>query len=238
MQNLKSHLLVLFAFTVPLQSHAKDKSETVTTTTEFIKVNAKGANLGPQAESLVAMVKAKQMAAADHKAIELRREYEAMFDKRLKQYTFQSQAEFQEFSKSSTIKFEWIDWGYEQCLQMRAFIAAERRDFPVALAILKDIELVAPVSASAAAETGYILNQIGKPVEGLSAYRRAQDLSEKYASQRPIRALALRGIGCSLIDLGRLDEAERIFLKSLEVEPGNETAINELAFIRAKRRSK
>ena len=238
MQNTKSILLLLFAFTATLQLHAEDKTGTVTTRFQLEIDNAKGANLRSQTKVLVAMVEAKQMAAADQKAVELRRAYEAMFDKSLKQYTFQSQEEFKEFSKSSASKFEWIDWGYKECLQMQAFIAADRRDFPVALAILKTIESVAPVSAGTAAETGYILNQSGNPREGLSAYRRAQALSEKYASQRAYRAAALRGIGYSLIDLRRLDEAERIFLESLEIEPGNKTATNELAYIRAQHRSK
>jgi tetratricopeptide (TPR) repeat protein len=237
-QNRKSLLLLLFAFTAVLRLHAEDNTGTVTTRLQVEIDNAKGANLRSQTKALVAMVEAKQMAAAAQKAVELRGAYETIFDKSLKQYTFQSQEEFKEFSKSSESKFEWIDWGYKDCLQMQAFIAADRREFPVALAILKTIETVAPVSAGTAAETGYILNQSGNPEEGLSAYRRAKVLSEKYPSQRAYRAAALRGMGYSLIDLKRLDEAEKIFLESLEIEPGNKTAINELAYIRAQRRSK
>jgi tetratricopeptide (TPR) repeat protein len=118
---------------------------------------------------------------------------------------------------------------------MQAFIAAEKRDFPRALTILKFIELIAPVSAGPATETGYILNQIGKPEEGLTAYRRAQALSERYSSQRPYRAMALRGVGSSLIELKQLDEAEQTFLASLEIEPGNKLALSELDYIRRQR---
>jgi Flp pilus assembly protein TadD len=114
---------------------------------------------------------------------------------------------------------------------MQAFIASERRDFATALMILKYIEQVAPVSAGTAAETGYVYNQLGKPAEGLSAYRRAHALSVKYASQRPYRAAALRGIGFALIELKQLDEAEKTFRESLEIEPGNKVALSELAYI-------
>ena len=235
---MKLPTLLLLALAIALQAPAEDKPGTTTTTTRFdvYADRAKGANLRPQSVALTAMIKAGQMAAAEQKAVELRSAYEAIFDKSLKQYAFQSQAEFQEFSKSSASPFEWIDWGYEETVQMQAFLAADRRDFPAALAFLKTVEAVAPLSANSAVETGYILNQMGKPEEGLSAYRRARELSEKYASQRVFRAAALRGIGYSLIDLKQWDEAEKTFLQSLEIDPGNKVALNELAYIRAQRR--
>ena len=90
---------------------------------------------------------------------------------------------------------------------MQAYLAAERRDFPAALAYLKTIESIAPVSAGSVVEAGYILNQSGKPEDGLSAYRRAYALAEKYPPQRPYRAAALRGIGFALIELKRWGEA-------------------------------
>ena len=39
-----------------------------------------------------------------------------------------------------------------------------------------------------------------------------------------------------MIDLGRLDEAERILRQSLELEPNSEVAQNELLYIAALRR--
>jgi tetratricopeptide (TPR) repeat protein len=104
--------------------------------------------------------------------------------------------------------------------------------------ILKAIELLAPVSAGTALETGYVLNQSGKPDEGLSAYRRAHSLALQYASQRPYRAAALRGMGFALIELKKLAEAERAYLEALEIEPGNKVALNELAFIHNQQGSK
>ena len=49
------------------------------------------------------------------------------------------------------------------------------------------------------------------------------------------RAAALRGKGFVLIDLGRLDEAEKAERESLKLEPGNPTALHELDFIARQR---
>lgn len=220
------------------QAHAQDRIYTVSTQMQSMAQNAKGAELGGQVNDMVKMVAAKKFAEADQRALVLRKNYESTFDASLKQFTFHNQDEFEEFSKSSTAKFEWIDWSYAQCLQMQAYLAAERRDFPAALAHLKAIESIAPVSAGSAVEAGYVLNQSGKPEDGLIAYRRAHALAEKYPSQRPYRAAALRGIGFALIELTRWGEAERAFHDSLEIEPGNKVALNELAYIQAERGAK
>ena len=42
---------------------------------------------------------------------------------------------------------------------------------------------------------------------------------------------ALRGQGINLIDLGRLEEAEAAFQRSLEVEPNHPSAPHELGYI-------
>ena len=235
---MKKFLLVLIVTAFTWQAHAQSRSDTVSTPVQSMAANAKGAELRSQANDLVAMVVAKKFGEADQRALVLRRNYESTFDTSLKQLTFHNQDEFEEFSDSSGGKFEWIDWGYAQCLQMQAYLAAERRDFPAALGYLGTIESIAPVSAGSALEAGYVLNQSGKPDAGLVAYRRARALAEKYPSQRPFRAAALRGIGFALIELKRWGEAERAFLDSLEIEPGNKVALNELAYIQAERGSK
>jgi Flp pilus assembly protein TadD len=56
--------------------------------------------------------------------------------------------------------------------------------------------------------------------------------SVQYLSQRPYRAIALRGMSFSHIELNRLDKAERAFKQSLEIDPMNAVALNELAYIK------
>jgi tetratricopeptide (TPR) repeat protein len=49
------------------------------------------------------------------------------------------------------------------------------------------------------------------------------------------QARALRGMGFTLIELGRLDDAQRQFDASLKLEPGNRAALSELQYIREQR---
>lgn len=234
---MRNFLILFLAGMLNVGVIAAGKSETVSTNVRLEKNPdyAKGAQLRAKADTLVAMVSSKRLAEAERLAGDLCPAYEATFDHARKQFTFQSQAEHEEFKRTKPADFEWIDWGYKECLQMQAFIAADRRDFPAALTLLNRIEALAPVSAGTVVETGYVLNQIGRPDEGLAAYRRARDMAFRYASQRPFRAMALRGMGFSLIELQRLDEAEKLFRESLDIEPGNKVAINELAYIRDQR---
>lgn len=237
---MRNFLMLFLAVMFNVAGIAAGKLETVSTTVRLEKNPgyAKGAELRAKADSLVAMVTAKHLAEAERLAADLCPAYEATFDHARKQYTFQSRTEYEEFKRNKPTDFEWIDWGYKECLQMQAFIAADRRDFPAALTLLNRIEALAPVSAATATEIGYVLNQIGRSGDALAAYGRARDLAFRYASQRPYRAMALRGMGFSLIELQRLHEAEKRFRESLDIEPGNKVAINELAYIQDQRGAK
>lgn len=231
-------IVLVIAAVMCVCAHADGKDVsffTISTTTEVIPDNANGSQLRNQFSELTSMINAKRFAAAENLANKLRRAYEAEFNTQLKQYSFQSQAEFDEFRKTSTAQFEWIDWGYQACLHSQAFIKSERRDFVGALEILNYVEQVAPFSAVSIAEKGQVLNKLGKYEEALSEYRKALELSVKYASQRPHRAAVLRGMGFALIELKRLDEGERVFQESLEIEPKNQLALNELTYIQDQR---
>jgi len=234
---MRNFLILFLVGMLSVGVTAAGKLETVSTNISLEKNPdyAKGAELRAKADTLAGMVSAKRFAEAELLAGDLCPAYEATFDRARKQFTFQSRAEYEEFKRTKPADFEWIDWGYKDCLQMQAFIAADKRDFPAALDLLNRIEALAPFSAATAAEIGYVLNQIGRAGDGLAAYRRARDIAFRYASQRPYRAMALRGMGFSLIELQRLDEAEKLFRESLEIEPGNKVAINELAYIRGQR---
>ncbi|SDN10210.1 tetratricopeptide repeat protein [Polaromonas sp. JS666] len=227
--------LVLVALTIcavlPV-AQAQKVGETVATPFQGFAHSAKGSQLRDQVNDLVALVRAKRLSDAERKAIELQEKFEASFDRKMRQYSFQSKEEYLEFKQSAPEQFEWIDWGYKETLQMKAFIAADKREFPTALSILATIEKIAPASAGTAAERGYILNQLGQPENALAAYKKALSLSTRYQSQRPFQAAALRGIGFALIELSKLDEAEAVFNDSLKIEPANKVALNELAYIR------
>lgn len=224
-------LLSALAAALSIYTYVEVRAETVTTEFELKVEKAKGSHLRARTNEVVSMVMAKRFVDAEKLANALRKNYEAEFSTHLRQFSFPSQVEFDEFRKSTKLKFEWVDWGYKECLQMLAFIQSERRDFPAALNTLKEIERIAPVSAGTVIEIGYVLNQLGMPDKGLAAYQKARALSLKYKSQRSFHAIALRGMGFSLIDLKRLDEAEGVFRESLKLEPMNKVALSELAYI-------
>lgn len=213
-------------------------TQVITTPLDYQVEHAKGAELTPRVKELVQLTRAGKLDEAEAGAKALAAQYQALFDKSLKQYVFQSKVEYEEFKAAATDPFEWIDWGYLECFQMQAFIRSERQDFQGALKLLEWNRQLAPISAGTADEKGFVLNQLKRHDEALDAYTSAERLALKYASQRPHLAIALRGKGFALIELDHLDEAEAAFKSSLEVAPNNPLALNELNYIQRLRGAK
>lgn len=125
--------LIALAMVVILPAaYGQATGETVVTHLEGYSESAKGAHLREQANRLTALVRERKLSEAEVAAIDLQKKFERTFDPKVKQYSFQSKEEYAEFRSSSVIAFEWIDWGYKECLQVQAFIAADRKDFPAA----------------------------------------------------------------------------------------------------------
>ena len=230
--------LLIAAALLPSLSLAGDRTESVTTETQIHVDAGKGAHLTPRVRQLTELVRTKRFDDADKLAKALCSDYEALFQRDKRQFTFQTRADFEQFRATTKDDIEWIDWGYKIALQTQAFIASERKDYDKALATLSKIESKAPVSADTSIEFGYCLNHLSRPAEALAVYTRAQTIAEKYESQHPYRAAILRGIGFSLIELADLDKAQKAFEDSLKLEPDNKVALNELEYIRQKRAKK
>lgn len=231
--------LIFILSLVALSSVRADyKVGTASTTILLPATEAKGAIYRPEVQKVGELLKSKRFDDAEKILKELRRKFEGTFNHKIKQYTFQSVIEYQEFNDAEKSEFEWIDWGYKQCLQFEAYIHSDRKEFPEALALLEKIEDFAPISADAACESGYILNQLGKFEQGLAAYKRAYELSLRYASQKSVQALSLRGMGYALGELRRFEEAEAKYRESLEVEPGNRIALGEIDYLNEQRKMK
>jgi tetratricopeptide (TPR) repeat protein len=131
----------------------------------------------------------------------------------------------------------WIDWGYREALDRKAFILSAREEFDKALELLRLEAKTAPYAAAPYTEGGYALNGLRKPREALEAYRRGLALAREFESSKAEEPVALRGIGFALIEIGDLDQAESAFRESLEIDPGNEGAVSELGYIEHLRRS-
>lgn len=125
---------------------------------------------------------------------------------------------------------------FAQALQLKAYIASSLQNWDEATEYLDKKISYAPYEAQPHLEKGYVLNARGRPAEGLESYKKAYELAQAHNAARQEQAAALRGMGSTLIELGRLDEAEDSYNKSLEIDPGNRIALNELQYIRELKR--
>jgi tetratricopeptide (TPR) repeat protein len=133
---------------------------------------------------------------------------------------------------------EWVDMACPSAYKAMAFVDIEQKDTGSALAFLDKAIALSPYWAQPLAERGYLLNQLGRPEDGLASYRRALELVERFPSNAHARALVLRGLGYTHIELGDLDQAEAAYRQSLQAEPGNTLAMRELDYIAEQRAKK
>lgn len=146
-------------------------------------------------------------------------------------------AEYEAFVAAATSgkPVEWIDSACPSAYKMAAFVDIETRDHERALAMLDKTSAIAPYWAEPHAERGYLLNQLGRVSEGLASYQRAWELVERYESNDYAKALVLRGLGYTYVELHDLDRAEDLYRRSLQIDPENPTAKRELEYIRQQR---
>jgi tetratricopeptide (TPR) repeat protein len=128
----------------------------------------------------------------------------------------------------------WATPSYSKAFYLLAFINVERKDWFTAMAFIDQAISLEPDHPLLLCEKALILLHLGR-------YKEAYDLFTIASEIRPWaplnqRARALRGAAVALIDLERLDEAEELLKKSLEIEPENKAAINELNYIQGLRK--
>ena len=128
----------------------------------------------------------------------------------------------------------WVTPSYSKAFYLLTFVCVERKDWFKAMAFIDQGISLEPDHPLLLCEKALILLNMGR-------YQEAHDLFIIAAETRPWapfnqRALALRGAAVALIDLKRLDEAEVLLKKSLELEPENKVALNELGYIRRLRK--
>ncbi len=115
---------------------------------------------------------------------------------------------------------------------IKAFIAAELFEFEEALKLLDKVIELSPYDSQPHGEKGNILNMLQKPNEALLEYKAAFDLSERFSSQSSSKAIALRGMGYSYIELGELSKAKQMYEESLKIDAESDIAIQELENIK------
>lgn len=223
-----------FALTSAAVATAGEAGAAIDSTTTQVQTRgdaAKGSQFRDRANRLAELVTRREFEVAASEAAALRRDFEMIFNPALKQRCFLQRADMEAWQRNNSDAIEWIDWGYLQAIQTQMYLAAEKRDFPAALSYVRQLSVLAPVSALTLTEMAYVQNQMHASREALATYRQAVDTARQYESQRPYLGPALRGVGFSLIELNRLEEARQVFEESLRIEPGNKVALNELAYI-------
>ena len=146
-------------------------------------------------------------------------------------------SEYQSYmaSQASDTPVDWVDMACPTAYKARAYLAIEAHDPNTSLKFLDQATTLAPLWADAWVERGYTLNELHRSSEALADYQHALELVERYPSNAPNKAIALRGIGYTQVELGNLDAGERAYRDSLVVEPDNALAKRELEYIRRQR---
>jgi tetratricopeptide (TPR) repeat protein len=128
-------------------------------------------------------------------------------------------------------------WGDALYLKAFALVYLGKRD--EAEAIYKQGLEMAPDNFNFLAELGSVRGQAGDWPGSLAYFEQAMKATAfSNAAVRPVfLARAMRGAGFSLIELGRLDEAEALFKRCLAINKNDEMAKNELSFIAQRRAS-
>jgi len=123
----------------------------------------------------------------------------------------------------------WILNAYPRAFFYLGFICNERKLFEKAIKYLDRGALLEPTNPHFKTEKAQALINSGRKKDALAIYDQITVIGP-YVSAHDI-AIAQRGCGFTLIEMGNLDQAEEAFNKSLKLEPENELARNELLYI-------
>jgi tetratricopeptide (TPR) repeat protein len=125
----------------------------------------------------------------------------------------------------------FIDIACARAYHTAAYFAADAGEADKAMGLLERAQKLAPYWAPAYTERGFLFNARGDRQQALASYRKGLELAERYPSSANNRAVALRGIGWTLVELGDYAGARDAYERSLVVDPGNANATAELKVI-------
>jgi len=138
---------------------------------------------------------------------------------------------FVEFNRLNSKKsIIWKEPSYSKARYLSAHILSEQNDFHGALREIDKGLVLEPDHPKLLCEKAFILRRLEDHTTSLIFYQKAVNARSWIVSSD--KALALRGQGFALIELGRLDEAETVLNESLLFIPDNTDALGELAYIR------
>lgn len=123
----------------------------------------------------------------------------------------------------------WSIPSYSEAYYTLAFMAVEDKDWDLGLEYINKALELEKDHPLILCEKALILNEMGEHDLSYEMFLEAS-LCRPWAPLK-WRTKALRGAGIALIEMNKLDDAEKLFNISLQLEPENETAINELQYI-------
>ncbi|MCE9547426.1 MAG: tetratricopeptide repeat protein [Planctomycetia bacterium] len=123
----------------------------------------------------------------------------------------------------------WIGNAYPRAHYYLGFLCVKRKQFERAITFLDSGQSLEPTNPKFAFEKAQALVNSRRFKEALALYDRVTELTA-HVTVRDL-AIARRGRGFVLIEMNDLNNAEIAFKSSLEFEPENEIAMNELRYI-------
>lgn len=134
-----------------------------------------------------------------------------------------------------------IDRGWCLALWAKGYVLVDQGNFVDGAKFLERATSMAPLKSQYLSELGYAYQAQRLWPKSLDTYSRAAEAAEMSDLPDATRNFELgrawRGMGFALIELGRLDEAEAMFRKCLELDPNDAKAQGELNYIARQRAS-
>jgi len=133
-----------------------------------------------------------------------------------------------------------IEPGWCIALWARSFALIDTQQLDAAVPFLERAVALSPAHPHYLSELGYAYQAQKRWQLSYDLYARAAAHAESQDGERRKKSLrrAWFGMGFDAIELGRLDDAEKLFLKCLEVSPNDERVKAELEYLRGKRGEK
>jgi len=123
----------------------------------------------------------------------------------------------------------WIKNAYPRAFYYLGFMMMEAKEWGKAIEFLEKGQALEPTNPNFTTEKAQAFAQLGDHQKALELYKQAQTINAH--SNEHKKAVALRGEGFVLTEMGDLDGAEKAYCESLKIEPKNKLAQKELKYI-------
>lgn len=229
--------LLLLVMIAPLPAAAKPKAPPATSTTDSAAQNA----LIERAVILIHQKKAGEAIPLLDRVIEA--EEKAHSGEKRQIYSAGSAAESLLYMvEASAAGKAAVAFGPEWSLALflKGFALVDLGSTEAAGPLFERAVALSPANSQYLSELGEWHKNRREWDQAFARFKKAEDVAGIVSEHRrkPERSRALRGMGFVLIEQGKLDEAEAMFRKCLEIDPNDEGAKGELEFIRQQRRSR